>query len=392
MIPTGSTFYATYRDVYDALYSAKQRVSREILLEFLNTRGVFVSSSSSREQLIEQVACLTHSYSDFEWIYNYVEIVPRAERTTSRQIKAKIDAQKLKAVVDKIREERNRDEAINLSVSEGGAVKITVEYNEFDHGKTILRQRRAREAEVRIFHTEKDDSYLLRYPANERIDSIVEGIISAFQSVEKEQVSQQVIDLSGVDKEKRTQFFKLLISDIAGYTLVDVIKVSVGHEIDAVGFSDASDDLDTEDLESLGSANEEEEELKAEVVEEVKSFLKKAALDGSGVLYSTVLQNFLKSGFFISRVVWQSIKNDKSGAKVELEAMLERPAAGKGFRYTVRAVYPLKPDGTHAVSRRKPDDALRDALLNLIEQAAYRALVKLIAVEQPSRMSDGDGS
>jgi hypothetical protein len=75
MIAKGSTFYATYRDIRDALLSSKQRISREFLFDFLSSRGVFIAGNSTREELIETLASLTHAYSDFEEIYNQLEVV-----------------------------------------------------------------------------------------------------------------------------------------------------------------------------------------------------------------------------------------------------------------------------------------------------------------------------
>ena len=106
MIATGSTFYATYRDIRDALLSSKQRISKEFLFDFLSCRGVLISGSSSREDLIETLASLTHGYSDFEEIYNQLEVVPRPERTTSRAIETSVDSTKLQAAVEAIRTAR----------------------------------------------------------------------------------------------------------------------------------------------------------------------------------------------------------------------------------------------------------------------------------------------
>ena len=95
MIATGSTFYATYRDISDALLSSKLRVSKEFLFDFLSCRGVLISGTATREELIETVASLTHGYLDFEEIYLQLEVVPRPERTSSRVLKMPIDATKL---------------------------------------------------------------------------------------------------------------------------------------------------------------------------------------------------------------------------------------------------------------------------------------------------------
>jgi hypothetical protein len=388
MIARGSTFYATYRDIRDALISSKQRISKEFLFDFLSCRGVLVSGSSSREELIETLASLTHGYSDFEEIYNQLEVVPRPERTTSRAIETTIDNSKLQAAVEAIRLARcNHNEAINLIVDVGNATKIKVEYTELDHGKTLLRQRRAKEAEIEVYKVDKQ--IRLRYPANERLENIVDSLIESIQKDEKDPIKQEIVDLSSFDKEQRTHFFKSLITSLNGFDFTDVIKVAVDNEINAVKFSKDTDysEEDSEDEQTTSDDIANDAELRAEMAAEVTSFLKSAALDGTGVLHSKELIQFLDSGFFISHVIWQSTKIEKNGFKVEIEAMLENPSKGTGFRYSVKGYYPCKKDGSHTLTRRQASDTVKKLVLAEVENAAMKAFRELLETNKP----DNDG-
>lgn len=390
MIATGSTFYATYRDIRDALLSSKQRTSKEFLFDFLSCRGVLISGTSSREELIETLASLTHGYSDFEEIYNQLEVVPRPERSTSRAIETSVDSAKLQTAVEAIRTvRRDHHEAINLIVAEGGATKIKVEYTELDHGKTLLRQRRAKEAEVEVYKI--GNQIRLRYPANERLENIVDSLIESIQENEKAPIKQEFVDLSSFDKERRTLFFKSLITSLDGYEFSDVIRVAVDNEIDVVEFSEETDfsEEDADDEQAANDDTADVAELRAEVAAGVRSFLKSAALDGTGVLHSKELQQFLESGFFISRVIWQSTQNAKNGFKVEIEAMLENPSKGTGFRYSVKGYYPCKKDGSHALNRRQASDTIKKPVLAVVEDAAMKAFREL-SVAQAS--NNGGGS
>jgi len=377
MIAKGSTFYATYRDIRDALLSSKQRISKEFLFDFLSCRGIFVAGNSTREELIETLASLTHAYSDFEEIYNQLEVIPRPERTTSRIIEVVIDHSKLQAAVEAIRAER-RDfhEAINLSVSESGAIKIKVEYTELDHGKTLLRQRRAREADIEIYKDGKHTK--VRYPANERLEAIIDSLVESIQKSENTLIKQEIIDLSSFDKEDRTNFFKSLITSLNGFDFTDVTKVAVDNEIESVDFSDSDEFFD--DVEKADAA-----ELRAELADGMKSFLKSAALNGTGVLHSKELKQFLESGFFISRVIWQATKREINGFKVEIEAMLENPSKGTGFRYSVKGVYPCKKDGLHTITRRQAGNEIKKPVLLVVEKAAMKAFHELLAARSDNK-------
>lgn len=382
MISTGSTFYATYRDIRDALLSSKKKISKEFLFDFLSCRGVLVAGNSTREELIETLSSMTHGYSDFEEIYNQLEIRQRPERTTSRAIEIVLDSTKLQVAVEAIRESRrDHHEAINLIVAEGGATKIKVEYTELDHGKTLLRQRRAREAEVEVYRAGKKTR--LSYPANERLESIVDSLVESIQKHEKDPIKQEFVDLSSFDEGRRTIFFKSLIKSLKGYEFSDVIKVAVDNEIDTIEFSDETDlsEDDPDDEQSIPDHKADIDERRAEVEAGVKSFLKSAALDGTGVLHSKELQQFLESGFFISRVVWQSIQNIKNGFKVEIEAMLENPSKGTGFCYSVKGYYPCKKDGSHALTRRQARDTIKKPVLAVVEDAAIKAFRELSSAQ-----------
>lgn len=389
MIAAGSTFYATYQDIRDALLSSKLRISREFLFDFLSSRGILISGDSTREQLIETLSSLTHGYSDFEEIYTQLEVQPRPERSTSRSIEASVDSSKLQAAVEELRVRRqDHHEAINLIVNTSGATKIKVEYTELDHGKTILRQRRAKQADIEIY--KYDGSMRIRYPANARLGAIVDLLIESIQKSEESPIKQELVDLSRFDKKRRTIFFKSLISSLEGYQFSDVIKVSVDNEIEDVEFSD-SDNVYTDDTEedlNLYEDNDNEDELRAEVAEGIKSFLKTAALGGTGILHSKELQQFLDSGFFISRVIWQAIQNVKDGPKIEIEAILENPSKGTGFNYSIKGYYPCKRNGKHTLTRRQTIDIVRKPALSAVEDAATKAFRELLLT--PTDIIDSD--
>jgi len=358
--------------------SSKLRVSKEFLFDFLSSRGVLISGGATREELIETVASLTHGYNDFEEIYLQLEVAPRPERATHRVLKTPINITKLQDAVKAIRATRqDHHEAINVIVSEGGSTKIKVEYTELDHGKTLLRQRRAKEADIEVYKV--GQQIRLRYPANERLESIVNSLVESMQKDEKSPIQQEIIDLTNFDKERRTLFFKSLLSGLDGYEFSDVIKVAVDNEIADVEFSDAVNEVPDSELDE--DQDEEDEgvevaELRAEVAAGVKSFLKSAALDGTGVLHSKELQQFLDSGFFISRVIWQVTQKIKNGNKIEIEAMLENPSKGTGFRYSVKGYYPCKKDGSHTLTRRQAGETIKKSVLAVIEDAAMKAFLE----------------
>ena len=82
--------------------------------------------------------------------------------------------------------------------------------------------------------------------------------------------------------------------------------------------------------------------------------------------------------------MWESQPRTKKNGrpKAELEALLENPAEGQGFKYAVRGVYSQKKDKRYASTKRKASDTEREELLDALElaaQAAHREIVQEIA-------------
>lgn len=369
--------YATYRDIYDALMSSKQKVSQDYLHTFLAERGYFLSPFATRDELIEYVASLTLSVTDFAELFNQLEVATRAEKTASTKILSRtlvLDNKALLKVVKVLRELRkHRNETISAS-EEGERLAVNVIYQDLDHGRTVLRQRRNRNVNIEIFKDK--DGYTFRRPANPRMEEICAQLIRECQKIDATPAKIESIDLNRFSREKRTLFFQTLIQMIPGYTFHDVIKVGVSQPTFIVDFSGPQDD-EADDPEVDGDGiHEEKSEQGAQVAAEVKSFLKKAALDGTGVLHSKELKQFLASGFFIARVVWQAIENSTKGQKVEFEALIAKPSSGEDFRYSVKGVYPRRKDASFVIIRQRPREEDSGSLLALIEKAAKLAIKK----------------
>lgn len=370
-----SALYATYRDIYDALMSSKQKISQDYLQEFLSGRGYFLSPFATRDDLIEYVAGLTLSAEDFAELFNQLETSVRAERTASTKMLSRtlvLDSGALLKAVKALRELRkHRNETISVSESDG-KLAVNVIYQDLDHGRTVLRQRRNRDVNIDIFKDK--EGYTFRRPANPRMEEICGQLILECQKLDTKPASIEKIDLNRFSREKRTLFFQTLIQAVPGYTFHDVIKVGVSQPTFTVSFTEGENDVEDGFESETDDAGEEKTEQGAQVAAEVRSFLKKAALDGTGVLHSKELKQFLASGFFIARVVWQAIENSTKGSKVEFEALIAKPSTGEDFRYSVKGVYPRRKDSSFVIIRQRPREEDAGSLLALIEKAAKKAI------------------
>lgn len=372
MIARGTICYPTYRDVRDALLSSSQKPSTDYLLVFLADRGIFISNDLSRDEIVEEISMRKLSFNDFEELLDLIEVQSRNEKIEFKSIKNSsldLNAIKINELANKLQEKReNNGEIISVDTDSTGKISINVNYIEFDYGKTPLRQRREKEAKIEII--KENGSNKFRYPSNERMRDVVGNLLHLIEDESEEDIQVKEIDLSNFSREKRTLFFRELMRSLDGYKFEDVIKVGLENKANDIGFTETESNEVSEEL----------EEIEKEAIEaDAKSFLKKASLDGEGLLHSEELRSFLSSGFYFSRVVW-IVKNTKE--KVALEALMENPIEGKNYKYSVRGIFPMKRNRegyAKNIKQLTPEDRRR--LSHLLENASYSAYEKILNSE-----------
>lgn len=361
-------YFVGPRDIYDALYSSSVKASLEFLHYFLIKRGHFLGGKYGREELCDYISKLPLCYHDIEEISKQIEPSSRREKKTAKRITTEFCQEDFAEAIDKVNRFRGDhiNESINL-VIDNGKPRVKVSYVDSNLGLTVLRQNKPREEFIEIIQNKNE--LKLEFSDNPRVGEVVASLIAELEEID-DGIKTTEVDLSTFDKKERTRFFKELIGSIPGFTYHDVIKVNVDYVIAKPDFF--SEEVSVEDFEASGESADSafiDSEIKVKTEEEVKSFLRKAALDGSGILHSKHLDDFLMSGFYLSRIVWQSIKNDKHGAKVEFEAFLKRPAEGSGFIFNIRGQYNRKKDGSFNITRMSSGKD-ESAYLDMIENVA----------------------
>lgn len=380
MLAVRPLFYASYKDVYDALYSAKQRVDADFMHDFLRRRGIILSARASRHELVDAIASYAYEAGDLDEICDQLEVASRGDRVSHATLSAVVDADIISQAVEAVKQQRSGGEVLQFQRTTEGRLELNVDYYEIDPGKTLLRQQRPRQAKIEFMNV--GGAMRVRFPGSERVSDIASLLLDEI-SRRTPQLQRGSIDLAGFGRLERTEFFQLLIQKLPGMRAVDVKKVNVDRDTRITEFS-SSDDIggfDSDDEERSGDVAAEDASQAREVSEEVKNYLNKCSLSGSGILRARLLKRFLASEFFISRIVWEAQPRASRSElpKAEIEALLEDPAEGLGFRYMVRNVYPRKRNGTFNVTKRRPTDVERERLLDLVELAAQEAYRQIAA-------------
>lgn len=318
-------YYATDKEIFDLLLSAKQRLSASALLGLARARGIFYSSNESRDALASSISLLPHDYSSLSQLLGQSENPNRAEKVTSITLNTKIELETIKAVATAFRDSAPLGEKVITHSESPNNYVMQVKYTELDYAKTRLLQRRNREADIRFII--EDDKTVIRMPANQKARDIADVLKNSLDAAAKTEIPAEEIELSDLDTDSRTLFFTRLISSMPGYGLKDVmnIKVQSGRRPISTG-----SDVDVD---------EEESDEEAALRERMLAVVENVALHGTALLASSEYQSLKRKGFYITSITWRSQQSSSPFNILEFDAGFEEPEQGTGFRYNVRGFY-----------------------------------------------------
>ena len=359
-----SLYHVTDKNIRDAFHHKSVKFSDT--LNYFLERDIFVSRNSTKSELIEYASRLPHDYFDRQFLAELLETKSRREKSTNSSLKnTTATITDLDNAYKLTKKDKDlSDDRISFT-SDGNKAVITVTHTVIDHSKTELKQIDHKTFSIEVITNET--SIDIRRPSNSKSNEIIEKFISNLGVIKKEDLEEEIISLEAFQEpEIRTSFFNKLIRSIEGYLFDDVRIVGVHHN---------TENFNEEDTDNEEDEDNEENNLSSQLV----GFIKKAILDGDGVLNSPEFQQLHKSGFYISRVVWSVVKKGPPiGDKYELEAQFGNPETCTDFKYLVRNVFTLQEDNSHSQTKRSPGSLEREELSKSIEQASKNAMQYII--------------
>lgn len=357
-----STFFASDKNIYDALMQKKVPLSK--LLDLLRDRGILVSEKIRREDVAIYISQTFIDYYMLQQISSFLEGGERKEKTTSTFVEADIEKDELISACQSVKDLiHNNADTCEIS-QQGNTTKVLITYEEVDLSKTELRQRTTKTCEIEINKTE--DGISIRQPSNLKASSISAAIVESLSSTKSVELVPQIIDLQAFSEaEARSFFFERLIRSIDGYELEDVRAVSINHQRPDSAFDVDFEDEESEDMEDLDR--------------DVTGYISKAVLAGTGVLQSSEFSQLHSKGFFISRIVWiavdRHLTNDR---RVELEAEFGNPVLCQDFKYVCKGFFERKEDESFNITR-KPFNRQEDKeMMTLLEKASRAAFKEVL--------------
>lgn len=356
-----SKYYADDKDISDLLLAEDFSVKR--LLALIRERGVFVSPSLSKDDLVNYLSQMPFSWPELLRLMEEVQSPDRDEKVTTCQAETPCDLEGIVTHIQAAKDFREETfgEAWSIhTASEGDRVFIRVNYSEVDNAQTRTLQRVQKDMEIAV--EKSTQGFEFRYPINQRAENIVSKIIASLPPLAgEEKVKRTTVDLAGlVDPKQRTSFFVLLMDGMNGFRRRDVLDLRMNRSDEVAAEDDDDDDGET-----------------VEAAERIKHAVKKLTLTGESLLLTPEFTDLNSRGFFISRAVWLTRETTGAGAVFEIEAQFKQPEAGTGFCYLLRGMKLL--DGANEVETARKDLPLdmRKRLHSAVEAAAYAAVEQL---------------
>jgi hypothetical protein len=353
--------FASDKELYDLMFSAKQRITDGVLHRATRERGVFFGSATSRGDLADYISMTIHDLQDVIDLVKDAEPGTRGERTSSLTVKMKLEASEIREVIQEYADTDGKNDKVAVPLNTPKAVIATVAYSEFDLSRTTLAQRQDKVANL-DFRVE-DDAVVIRFPANDKGRELVEILIEKLESKKKSSVPQERVAVEDLSPEDRTRFFINLVTKMPGFRLDSVTKLKVSSESMTIDDLDSDEDDDTTDQEAAKSA--------------MINLVTNVALSGNDLLVSKQYRQMEEDGFFITSIKWEATQTVHPFDKAEFEALFENAQEGTGFQYLARHSRRSERTGTYPRNFKLPDDAIRKVLFSLLEQTAQTALAEI---------------
>lgn len=351
-------FFATDKDIFDLLASAKQKLTENVLREIARERGIFYSQNDSREDLADALSLLPFTLNELVDLMDRRETSRRNEKTTTITLDATLEADEIKAAIKEYQEEVGPTEKVDSHLKGANEVVLNVEYDEMDYSRTRLIQRQRHDATIQF--VQQSGKTLVRLPASEKSQRIVENLTSRIESRRKAVVPREIIELDpDFGADERTAFFTRLMSELPGYKLKGVTNLRISPSKRSETETDDEEDLDDDEREAASR--------------EMLVIVRSMALTGENLMASEEYQALRKRGFFITAITWRADQTSIPYDAPHLHAEFADGEACTGFKYSVKGIYRFQ-EGVYTKTARPADDAEREKLYGLLEATARKVL------------------
>lgn len=339
-------YFATDKNIYDALHH--KRITPTLLHDILLRKGIILSNELSKEDLIEEICKLPHSFQDLVSIKELVQTYDKRESTTSLKLQTKSNQDELKKAADQVKKKlsNGNGETVVISATKGGTLSIEVNYQDIDLSRTALRQIDNRSLKVDLKIT--DDGIDIRMPQNQKAKDIASLLQSELSKMKSQPIEKFEISLEAVNNPtSRSQFFQELMTGLTGYEIDDVTNVELNR------YKSHSNDEDDDDVIETG-------------------FVKRAVLKGESVNTSAIFSQLHTKGYYIVRIAWSAKPKSGIGNRIIIEAFFKNIENCNDFSYQIKGVNNQR-GNNYNITVRAATDLEKLQISQLIESSAINA-------------------
>lgn len=369
-------YFALPNDIFDALYSSQQKFPLTKLKEYAVERGLILSDKLDREEICLKLASLPYSYHQFYELSEVIQPDTKKPRITSQRLETKITANDFQNIFPKF-QEKNPHDALSMSSTREGRIKIQTEYTKIDHGQTRLKQRVHQHAEIEVI-PDKDGNATIRSTATNHTSELLASLIASLEDDKEEELSILSIDFSELTTTEAINYFFLTVPESITelpYRKATVIK-----------------------LQRADNITHDEDEDEERTSEALLSTINNATLAGSNILQSSQVIDFLKDGeYYIHTLRWETEEIQLDGdtpAILNIEIKVTPPKDRENFIFDVLN-YRNKHGSDYVVKPKSLMTSQKDKYRKLIEKAAFeifQSITNETSVEQSRVETDQQGA
>ena len=343
-------------------------------------RGIVISADASREDLARYFSRLLHDYYDYQALAKRLGATSRRDKSTVSYVDmGQLTIDDIEDAANDINELLKEYDAVAQVNRVKDKVEIVVNYRVTNFNKNEFSQVVNREGVINL--EVEDGKLLIRSPLTDTVENVKKVLIKKASEDNSVQLSVENINMTGIgNPDKRTEFFKFLVYNLEGLKHHDVTDVFIYNPKNK---SESADDEVDDFEESESEANGVDDSA-------LGVHITRASLKGERVLNSGEIKGLYSKGFYIWKIVWQSVEDSYDSDIYEFEAQFNNAEDFTDFSYLARGYYKYKKAGEYNSSKIGFSSMMERKLGAKIEKAAQEAIQHISSDDDKPLGEDND--
>lgn len=343
------------REIFDAIFSQKQKLSDEKLFDLCRNLGIFISKNETRESLCQYISTQFKDWHGLKTILDSLNYNEKNKKLTTLKISG-ADLEDFKDAIKAIAPQFSENHMSHKGVGKS-KYEVNLTTSSIERSSTRLIQKPLTDQQIIV--EKNGDDIILRYDSEEVLEPFVDKIITDVAGKKRNTFKQKEITLSHIEiSDYRTNFFlSLIVLDDSRYQLHDVKRIKVHHNK-----KDSSMELTKDDLEK----NKDD------------GYLRTAHLSGSSLHTNQLYKELRKLGHYITEITW-TVEDTRDKKLIEINAGFLNPKLCNRFFYDIKGFYKKNVKETDYTSEKhKMPETEKSTFLKFFDSFLYGIYDELV--------------